>query len=91
MAGPFCTMMLADMGAEVIKIEQPGGRRHARPGLEPRPATRVPYLDVNRNKRGMTLDLKAGGRASSLVAPPTWSSRTTGPARWQLGLGYETL
>jgi hypothetical protein len=58
MAGPFCSMLLADMGAEVIKVEPPGGE-HMRGGeLELAPGVSASFLAVNRNKRGMTLDLK---------------------------------
>src|SRR3954447_8451187 len=59
LAGPFCTMMLADMGAEVIKIEQPGcgdDTRHFAPFCNGESAY---YMNLNRGKQGVTLDLKA--------------------------------
>jgi len=59
MTGPYCTMMLADMGADVIKIEQPGrgdDTRHWGPPFLAGEA--VYYLSINRNKRGIALDLK---------------------------------
>ncbi len=59
LAGPFCTMQLGDMGAEVIKVEQPGRGDDTRswgpPFLGPESAY---FLSVNRNKRGITLNLK---------------------------------
>lgn len=59
MTGPYCTMMLGDMGADVIKIEQPGKGDDTRawgpPFIEGESAY---YLSVNRNKRSITLDLK---------------------------------
>lgn len=62
MAGPFCTMILADMGAEVLKVERPGKGDSARAmgdGSERNPYFRY----INRNKRGLTLDYKTpGGR-----------------------------
>jgi crotonobetainyl-CoA:carnitine CoA-transferase CaiB-like acyl-CoA transferase len=57
MAGPFCTMILADMGAEVVKIERPGRGDSSRAmgdGSERNPYFRY----INRNKKGMTLDYK---------------------------------
>ena len=57
-AGPFCTMLLADFGAEVIKIESPDGGdgfRHYPPHFEGEGA---PYLWTNRNKASVALDLK---------------------------------
>ncbi len=55
MAGPFCSQLLGDMGAEVIKIEpREGDGTRRQLGTEPRSA----FLAVNRNKKGMTLDLK---------------------------------
>jgi len=57
MAGPFCTMILADMGAEVIKLERPGkgeASRHMGDGSERNPYFRY----INRNKKGVTLDYK---------------------------------
>ena len=59
-AGPFCSMTLADMGAEVIKIEPPGGegfRKYgpSRPELNNEGAA---FLWANRNKKGIVLDLK---------------------------------
>ncbi len=59
MAAPFCAMQLADLGADVIKIENPDGGDHVR--------TTAPFLDgessnfvrLNRNKRSLALDLKA--------------------------------
>ncbi|HET7341574.1 MAG TPA: CoA transferase, partial [Methylomirabilota bacterium] len=58
MAGPFCAMLLADMGADVIKIEPPGGETTRTMGLELRPGVSAAFLGVNRNKRGLVLDLK---------------------------------
>ncbi|MEZ5870861.1 MAG: CoA transferase [Nitratireductor sp.] len=56
--GPFCTQILGDMGADVIKIESPDGdiMRHAGPTVSP--GMGPIYLTINRNKRCMTLDLQ---------------------------------
>ncbi len=55
LAGPFATMLLADYGADVVKIESPTGREFRRPG-----AKRDSYffLSANRNKRSVALDLR---------------------------------
>ena len=58
MAGPFCTMLLADMGADVVKIEPPGGESMRGGELELAPGVSASFLAVNRNKRGIVLDLK---------------------------------
>ena len=60
LAGPFCTLLLADYGADVVKAESPGGREFRPPG-----GGRDSYffLSANRGKRSMTLDLRtAAGR-----------------------------
>ena len=60
MAGPYCTMMLADMGADVVKIEKPGGgddtRRMGPPFIEGESAA---FLGINRNKRSIVVDLRS--------------------------------
>lgn len=73
MTGPFCTMMLGDMGADVIKVELPGKGDDTRAwgppflgGADPTDATQESayFLSTNRNKRSITLNLKeAGGLA----------------------------
>ena len=59
LAGPYCTMMLADMGAEVIKVEMPGrgddSRSWGPPFLNGESAY---FMSVNRNKKSITLNLK---------------------------------
>ncbi len=64
MAAPFCTLQLADLGAEVIKVENPAGGdqvRQAGPFLGDQSS---PFLRLNRNKRSLALDLKpAAGKA----------------------------
>jgi len=59
LAGPLCTMILGDMGAEVLKVEQPGRGDDTRAWGPPFQGTEAAYfLGVNRNKRGITLNLK---------------------------------
>jgi len=63
-AGPYCTKMLADYGAEVIKIEKPGGGDGARMmapffGDDPHPEKSGLFLYLNTSKRGITLNLKS--------------------------------
>jgi formyl-CoA transferase/CoA:oxalate CoA-transferase len=62
MAGPFCTMILADMGAEVLKVERPGKGDSTRSWGDGDP--RNPFFRyINRNKKSVTLDYKgAAGR-----------------------------
>ena len=58
-AGPFCTMILGDMGADIVKVEQPGRGDESRTWGPPFLGSESAYfLSVNRNKRGMTLNLK---------------------------------
>jgi len=59
--GPMCTLHLADMGADVLKIEDLGGGDYAR-WNEPKKTAHSPfYLAINRNKRSLKIDLKKDG------------------------------
>jgi crotonobetainyl-CoA:carnitine CoA-transferase CaiB-like acyl-CoA transferase len=96
MAGPTCTLMLADMGADVIKIEKwPNGddtRHSVPPKIGDEAAS---FLMMNRNKRGIVLDLKtAGGKdvLRRLIANADVLVENFAPgAMERLGFGYEEL
>lgn len=101
LAGPFCTMMLADMGANVIKIEIPAGgddtrtyppfREHNLEGER----ESLYFANINRNKKGITLDLKAPeGKAlfKELVKKADIVVENYRPGVMdKLGLGYDVL
>jgi alpha-methylacyl-CoA racemase len=57
--GPFCTMLLADMGADVVKIEEPGGGDYLRWTPPLVDGQSVLFNAINRNKRSITLNLKS--------------------------------
>ncbi len=68
LAGPFCTMNLADLGAEVIKIEMPGGGDDSRSFAPTMPSGDSGYFySVNRGKRSVTLDLRIEEGAAIFV------------------------
>lgn len=58
LAGPYCSMMLADMGANVIKVEMPGRGDDSRAHYPQVNGESAYFMNLNRNKRSMTLDLK---------------------------------
>src|SRR5215467_11355599 len=96
LSGPYCTMMLADMGARVIKIEQPRGGDDTRHWGPPFVGTESAYfLSINRNKESVTLDFKhARGRAllDQLVAMSDVLVENFRPGTLaRLGLDYATL
>jgi crotonobetainyl-CoA:carnitine CoA-transferase CaiB-like acyl-CoA transferase len=84
MAGPFCTMMLGDMGADVIKVEPPAGDLSRRMGgahLRLAGDDNAPFLALNRNKRSIVLDLRTDeDRRRFLELARTSWSRASGPA-----------
>ncbi|MGZ4507959.1 MAG: CaiB/BaiF CoA transferase family protein [Blastococcus sp.] len=61
LAGPYATMLLADLGAEVVKVEGPGGDDTRTWAPPVRDGVSTYYLGVNRNKRSVALDLKDAG------------------------------
>jgi crotonobetainyl-CoA:carnitine CoA-transferase CaiB-like acyl-CoA transferase len=96
MAGPVCGLMLADMGADVVKVEKvPGGddsRRFVPPDIDGEPAA---YMMMNRNKRGIAVDLKSEGGKAVLrrllsTADVVIENYRRGTME-RFGLGYETL
>src|SRR4029450_6186629 len=68
MAGPFCTMLLGDLGADVIKIEPPDGETTRHMDLQVAPGVAAAFVAVNRKKRGITLDLKQRDGVETLKA-----------------------
>ena len=94
LGGPYATMILADHGADVIKVEPPQGdevRDWGPPFLDHEDGSRDAsyFLGVNRNKRSLALDIGHPGRARG-AAPParrrrTCWSRTSSPAPWRNG------
>ena len=96
MAGPTCGALLADLGADVIKVEKLPGGDDARGYREPRVnGVSAPFLMLNRNKRGLALDLKRPeGRAILLRlvrhADVLIENYRRGTME-KLGLGYDVL
>ncbi|WP_424951939.1 CaiB/BaiF CoA transferase family protein [Deinococcus sp.] len=99
LTGPFCTMLLADLGAEVIKIEPPGGddtRAWGPPFQESGEGRESSYfLSVNRGKRSVVLDLKTGAgvrAARAIVGEADLLVENFRPGTLErLGLSWETL
>ena len=65
LAGPYATMLLADLGAEVVKVESPAGDDTRTWSPPVRDGVSTYYLGVNRNKRSVALDLKDPGDADA--------------------------
>ena len=95
LAGPYCTMMLADMGAEVIKIEIPGKGDDTRNFGPYKNGSSMYYANVNRNKKGVSLNMKVPeGKALFLemVKKADMVVENYRPGVMdKLGLGYDVL
>lgn len=99
MAGPFCTMLLADMGADVIKVEPTGTGDLSRSmgGAEMRLQgdDNAPFLALNRNKRSVALDLKEPADVEAFLALVRTADVLVENFRpgvmERLGLGYAEL
>ncbi|WP_121750611.1 CoA transferase [Streptomyces sp. E2N166] len=97
LAGPYATMLLADLGADVVKVERPGTGDDTRAWRPPADAsgTSTYFLGVNRNKRSVTLDLatdEGRGRARELIAGSDVVVENFRPGTMEkLGLGHEEL
>ncbi len=94
MAAPFCTMNLADMGADVIKVEPPGGEDMRR-GSAGRGGESGTFMTMNRSKRGITVDLKQPEgvqivRRLAATADVFVQNYRPGAAR-RLGIAWEDL
>ena len=97
MAGPYCCMLLADMGADVIKIEPPGSGDQTRGamGFKMKGPDSMGFLNMNRNKRSITLNLKSEAGKKVLFelvkdADVLVENYRPGVMK-KLGVGYESL
>jgi crotonobetainyl-CoA:carnitine CoA-transferase CaiB-like acyl-CoA transferase len=95
LSGPYCAMLLGDLGADVIKVEHPDGGDSARLMGPKIHGESAPFMTFNRNKRSITVDLKSpeglaivrrlAARADVVVE--NWRPGTAA----RLGLGYEDV
>ncbi len=94
-AGPYCAMLLGDMGAEVVKVEPPGSGEYARCALPAVGGTSLYTFIVNRNKKSVALDLRSGeGRAllRELVQAADVLVENFRPGTMEaMGFGWEAL
>ena len=95
LAGPYCTLLLAELGARVIKVEPPRQGDDARHYGPFKNGKSTYFASVNRGKELIALDLKsppAATSSSDCSIRPMRSSRTFAPARWtKLGYGWDSL
>ena len=97
MAGPYCCMLLADLGADVIKIEPPGTGDQTRSamGFKMKGSDSMGFLNMNRNKRSVTLNLKSNAGKEvffKLVKTADILVENYRPGVMKkLGIDYETL
>jgi crotonobetainyl-CoA:carnitine CoA-transferase CaiB-like acyl-CoA transferase len=99
LAGPFCTMLLADLGADVIKVEPPRGDMARVLGPRPKDTKGCDYggyfASINRNKRSIVLDLKEEGDRDVFLTLVESADAVVENARVgvmdRLGLSYEAL
>ena len=95
MAGPYCTMVLADLGAEVIKVEKPGSGDDSREMGPYVNGESTCFAQINRNKLGISLNLKHPAVREIVLDLVRWAdvlveNYRVGVTR-SLGLDYETL
>jgi crotonobetainyl-CoA:carnitine CoA-transferase CaiB-like acyl-CoA transferase len=95
LAGPFCAMLLSDLGADVIKVEDTGRGDESRTWPPHKDGESAAFLVINRNKRDMTLDLKAPEGVEVLTrlaagADVLIENFRTGTME-SYGLGYDVL
>ncbi|HEY7779565.1 MAG TPA: CoA transferase [Ktedonobacterales bacterium] len=94
LAGPYCTMMMGDFGADVVKVEMPGtgdDSRHWGPPFEGGESSY--YLSCNRNKRGVAFDLKSAAGLEALWRLVEWADvlvENFAPGKLdQIGVSFE--
>ena len=99
LAGPFCTMLLADLGADVVKVEPPAGDMTRFAGPFTREDTEKAYggyfASINRNKRSVVLDLKTDDGRDTLLGliagADAFVENSKAGVFDGLGLGYEAM
>jgi len=95
LAGPYCTMLLGDLGADVIKVEPPGGDALRRQGPPFHEGHGISFLACNRNKRSLVLDLSTPedrARARALAARADVLVENFRPGVMdRLGLGWDAI
>jgi crotonobetainyl-CoA:carnitine CoA-transferase CaiB-like acyl-CoA transferase len=95
-AAPYCSMVLSDLGAEVIRLERPGGEQDRRLGLCVPDGESFLFTGLARNKKGVTLDLRAGEDAHNLLLDLVAHSDVllhnfSPPAATMLGVSYDEI
>jgi crotonobetainyl-CoA:carnitine CoA-transferase CaiB-like acyl-CoA transferase len=94
-AGPLCTMLLADMGADVVKVEPPCGEVGRMLGPPFVAGESTAFMALNRNKRGVVIDLKTEAgliQASRLIAEADVLVESFRPGvAARLGIGYDDM
>src|SRR6476646_7468225 len=93
--GPYCTQIMADMGADVIKVEPPAGDNTRYISVGPAPGMSGVYVNVNRGKRAIVLDLQTDAGADALRAlvetADVFIHSMRAKAVAKLGFGYDDV